>query len=102
MARKTGSPDIKGWMQSVEPVRSRVCLSCQEPWNSSIREVLEELANGSAGPGVTLSSLHRFLASDAFDDPYAASVSALRAHVRTHEKRLHSAWCQRDGKFAGA
>jgi hypothetical protein len=96
------SPSIKDWMKNVERLNSRSCVSCQEPWRSAIHEVLEELAGGTAGPGVTLSGLHRFLQSDAFADSFPCGVSALRAHVRAHEKDLHEGWLQRDGKFAGA
>ena len=95
-------PSVKDWINSAERVNARTCISCQEPWKSAISEVLEELAGGTAGPGVTLAGLHRFLQSDAFEAPFPASVSALRAHVRAHESELHATWVARGGKFAGA
>jgi len=96
------NPSVKDWLGSAERVTSRVCISCQDPWKSAIREVLEELAAGTAGPGVTLAGLHRFLQSDAFASPYPVGVSALRAHVRAHESELHATWVARGGKLAGA
>jgi len=85
------------WLRTVAPVNPKACASCREPWRSTIREVLEELANGTAGSGVTLAALHRFLVSDAFDEQYPLTLSALRAHVRHHESALHTAWCERLG-----
>ena len=85
------------WLNTVESINPKVCASCQEPWRSAIREVLEELANGTAGSGVTLAALHRFLTSGAFEEVYPLSLSALRAHVRHHESELHGAWCNRMG-----
>lgn len=92
-----GKKTVGEWLSTVEPVNAKACVSCREPWRSTIREVLEELAKGTAGSGVTLSALHRFLVSEAFDERYPLTLSALRAHVRHHEPALHAAWCARLG-----
>ena len=88
-----GKKTVGDWLKTAAPTPSRTCISCQEPWQSAIREVLEELAAGKAGSGVTLAALHRFLTSPEFsDEPYPLTLSALRAHVRHHETDLHIAW----------
>ena len=91
------SKTVGEWLKTVAPVNPKSCISCQEPWRSAIRQVLEELAKGTAGSGVTLAALHRFLKSGAFEDPYPLTLSALRAHVRHHETLLHTTWCARLG-----
>ena len=88
---------LQDFLQNSERQNARTCVSCQEPWRSVIRAVLDELAEGTAGSGVTMASLHRFMTSDAFDSPYPLTLSALRAHIRHHETDIPEKWVQRQG-----
>ena len=76
--------------------QTKHCTTCDEPWKSTVREVLEEMANGRVGANVTLAGLTRFLRDPKnFDPPYPLTISALRSHVRQHEAELHQKWVNR-------
>ena len=88
--------DLVKWMETAERLPTRRCITCEEPWKSAVDQVLEEMASGRVGKGVTFAGLWRFLRDpDNFDPVYPLSLEALRAHVRAHCAEKYREWVLR-------
>tara|TARA_B100000749_G_scaffold163541_1_gene125741 strand:- start:4 stop:294 length:291 start_codon:yes stop_codon:yes gene_type:complete len=87
---------LNEWLETEKRLPAHRCTSCEEPWRSTIHEVLAEMASGRVGRNVTFAGLHRFLVSEEnFDPPYPLGIEALRTHIRGHETKLYTEWVTR-------